>query len=98
MSCHRCGKTFETAGRIGRSDCCAACGAPLRACRNCRFYSETAHHQCRETEAEYVSDKESANVCDCFEPAADGPAPAGGGNAATRAAEAREKLDRLFRK
>lgn len=99
MRCHRCGKKFDSAGRISRNDPCPGCGVPLHACLNCRFYSESAYHQCRESEAEFVSDKESANVCDYFEPGRDeasGAKP--GSDAAARKAEARKKLDHLFKK
>jgi hypothetical protein len=99
MRCHRCGKILETGSRIGRNDLCAGCGIPFHACRNCRFYSESAYHQCRESEAEFVSDKESANPCDYFEPGENGPAgDRSRTDASIRAAEARAKLDQLFGK
>jgi hypothetical protein len=99
MRCHRCGKPVETISRISRNDLCAECGIPLHACTNCRFYSESAYHQCRESEAEFVSDKESANSCDYFEPGENVPAVGQSkADASIRAAEARSKLDNLFKK
>ncbi|MBN2200796.1 hypothetical protein JW777_02465 [bacterium] len=99
MHCHRCGKNIETAGRISRNDLCPGCGVPLHACLNCRFYSEPAHHQCRESEAEFVSDKESANTCDYFEPGLNGVSGEKlKSDAARRQAEARAKLEKLFKK
>jgi hypothetical protein len=72
---------------------CPQCGAILRCCLNCRFFSESAHHQCREEQAEFVNDKSGANFCDCFEP----------GNSGTvrtdaQRESARKKLDDLFKK
>ncbi|MBI4209475.1 MAG: hypothetical protein HY538_07210 [Deltaproteobacteria bacterium] len=51
---------------IGRRDVCDRCGADLHCCFQCEFYDEKAHHQCRESQAEWVSDKERANFCDYF--------------------------------
>jgi hypothetical protein len=76
---------------VGRQETCPECGIYLHCCRNCRFFDEKAYHQCRESEAEWVRDKESANFCDYFQP--------GEGKRISdksRAEEARRKLDQLF--
>ena len=68
MKCFYCSTDIQTDQKITRQQTCPSCGQPLHCCRNCRFYDEAAYHQCRETEAEWVSDKQAANFCDYFEP------------------------------
>jgi hypothetical protein len=46
---------------------CASCGADIRSCRNCRFWSPGSHHDCAERVDDAVSDKERANFCDSFQ-------------------------------
>jgi hypothetical protein len=65
----------------------------LHSCRNCRFYDVKAHHECREPQSEWVQDKAGGNYCEYFEASL---TPATTSN--DRAAEARRKLDELFRK
>ena len=45
---------------------CPGCHAALHCCRNCRFYSASAHNKCSEPSAEWVRDKEKANFCEFF--------------------------------
>jgi len=90
-ACHRCGRAIEDAGRIGRRDACLGCGAELRCCRNCRFYDPAYHNQCREPQAERQVEKERANFCEYFSLGTTGSRPA-------PAAEARGRLDALFRR
>ena len=92
MTCYRCGSEIPVRDRIGRQETCSRCGVYLHCCLNCRFYDPNAHHQCRETEIEWVSDKESANFCDYFE-----PGDSQKSQRTDRAEEARKKLDQLFR-
>jgi len=68
MYCYKCGNKIDTANKIMRQQQCPFCGASLHCCLNCKFYDEKSYHQCRETEAEFVSDKKSANFCDYFLP------------------------------
>ncbi len=51
---------------IGHSTLCPHCGKPLKTCLNCRFYDESAYHQCRESVEELVKDKDRANFCPNF--------------------------------
>jgi hypothetical protein len=81
-------------GRPGRGDACPQCASYLHCCLNCRFYDEKAHHQCREPQAEFVQDKAMGNFCDYFEAAAAQTQNL----SAARAAEARKKLEALFKK
>ncbi len=53
---------------IGRDSVCPNCNAYLHACIQCEFYDPSAHNQCREPSAEFVSDREGANFCEFFRP------------------------------
>ena len=67
MVCHACGREIRVLGKVGRTAECSECGADLHCCRNCRFFDTGVANQCREPNAEYVSDKAGANFCDYFE-------------------------------
>lgn len=94
MDCFRCGAPVELASgeRVAFRDACARCGADLHACRNCAHHDPGAYNECREPQAERVADRERANRCEWFAPAAD-RRPAADPRASARAA-----LDALFRK
>lgn len=32
----------------------------------CKFYDPNVHHECREPQADFVSEKDQANFCDYF--------------------------------
>jgi len=93
MRCHACGKAVQAKDKIFRSDTCSDCGRPLRCCKNCLFHDPAASNQCREPQAEWVGDKETANFCDYFRPRENGGASAGG----TGSAQARKRLEDLFK-
>ena len=93
MFCYQCRREVKVERQPGRNDTCPSCHAFLHCCRNCRFYDVKAHHECREPQAEWVQDKTGGNFCEYFEAAS--TAPAAGED---RAAEARRKLDDLFRR
>ncbi len=94
MRCYSCQTEITLSEKPGRRDTCPKCAAYLHCCRNCRFYDANAHHECREPQADFVQNKELGNFCDYFEMAAFAVAPSG----AERAAEARKKLEALFKK
>jgi hypothetical protein len=93
MICHDCGASLQPSGKIGRQEMCPKCGAALHCCLNCRFYAESAFHQCREEQAEFVNDKTGANFCDYFQVSESIPAKTD-----SRREEAKKKLDDLFKK
>jgi transposase len=94
--CHGCGVEIGTGEKILRTDECPGCGRDLHACRNCRHYAPSAHNQCLEPVAEWVTDKDRANFCDHFSMAeTSGPAPQG--NRKSPEEEAREKWKKLFK-
>jgi hypothetical protein len=95
MGCFACNAPIELAAgeRVGFRDSCPRCNADLHACRNCAHYDRNAYNECREPNAEWVSDRERANRCDYF--------AYGGRVGATASAEkqrANAALDKLFKK
>lgn len=83
-----------TLADYGRETSCVGCGKDTRACRNCRFFAPGRPNDCIEPMAEPVKDKQRANFCEYFEPAAE---PLAGPD---RQADAslREAAEALFRK
>jgi hypothetical protein len=92
MRCSACGAEVELASgeRVGFRDSCR-CGADLHTCRNCAHHDPSAYNECREPNAERVSDRERANRCDYF-------APGAAGQPGERPPPARAALDSLFKK
>ena len=71
MYCWKCGTETEEISavrKVLRTDTCSKCDSDLHACKNCQFYDRQYHNECRETQAEWVSDKERSNYCDYFAP------------------------------
>jgi hypothetical protein len=68
MGCFSCSAAVELAAgeRVGFRDTCEKCDSDLHVCLNCAHYDSNAYNQCRETNAEWVSDRERANRCDYF--------------------------------
>ena len=92
--CYSCGKAVEKESMIGRQDICPSCRSDLHCCRNCRLFDEYAQNHCRETSAEWVSDREKNNFCDFFT-FLEG---AGASGIFRQQKEARAKLEALFKK
>jgi hypothetical protein len=95
MRCFACGaeRALASGERVGFRDTCDKCGADLHACRNCAHHDPSAYNECREPQTERVADRERANRCDWFAPAA-----GAAGAAASAQGGARARLDALFRK
>jgi hypothetical protein len=95
MRCFSCNAASDTAAgeRVGFRDVCDACDADLHVCRNCTLHDPAAHNECREPNAERVGDRERANRCEYF-----APSDRGGGKAAKAAADAKSRLEGLFKK
>lgn len=95
MRCFACGGDVPLASgeRVGFRDVCEACGADLHVCRNCAHHDPSAYNECREPNAERVSDRERANRCDYF-----APGQGGGGEKAAAARRAKADLEALFKK
>ena len=92
MHCSGCGTAIEfgSGERVGFRDVCPHCHTDLHACRNCAHHDPGAYNECREPNAERVSDRERANRCDWFAPAPAAERRADPGPAA------RSALDALF--
>jgi hypothetical protein len=45
------------------------CIRDIKVCLNCVFYEELHFHACRESQAEWVREKDKANFCEYFSPA-----------------------------
>ncbi|MCK5147534.1 hypothetical protein KAR48_12325 [bacterium] len=92
MKCHKCSHEVERSQKPGRADYCPKCSSALRCCMNCDLYLETAYHQCRENQAEWVFDKEAPNFCSYFKMNTKDVKK----KKNDKAADARRKLDELF--
>jgi hypothetical protein len=63
-------------------------------CKNCLHYDPQYHNECRETQAEWVNDKERANFCDYFSPSSKLQA---GSPSRTSSDQVKSALDKLFK-
>jgi hypothetical protein len=77
--CAHCGKEIDSQLEIMRSSSCLECGADLKTCTNCTFYSPGAHWDCHETISEPVREKGRSNFCDFFRFKDSAPGKAKGG-------------------
>ncbi len=110
-SCYGCGAEIRIDGPVGRRTTCPECDADLHACMSCRFYDESAAHECREPHADHVVDKIASNACDLFQ-LGDGASRRRQGSKAARdqlaalfgdtpsaaAPDPKDELEALFRK
>lgn len=55
---------------ITRNEECHACHNDLHCCKMCEFYDPKHYNECKETQAERMTDKEKKNFCDYFKVAA----------------------------
>ena len=69
LSCYRCGASLATlTPPLSRQDECPSCSVYLHVCRMCDFFDAKVVKQCREDDAEEVTEKERPNFCDWFVP------------------------------
>ena len=92
MICWKCHKETNIEKPI-RGDECPCCHVDLHVCRACEFYESGVHNDCRETSAEYVTDKERRNFCDYFR--VNKKIYVGGDN--SKAAAAKDAFNALFK-
>ncbi|HVP37882.1 MAG TPA: hypothetical protein VMS93_01745 [Candidatus Saccharimonadales bacterium] len=64
--CQFCGADLPFTGRVPREEECPACRRDLHCCRQCVHFDPAVHNQCRETQAEWIVEKERRNFCDYF--------------------------------
>ncbi len=99
MSCHRCGRELQLLAKTGRTDGCPYCHSDLKCCLNCRLHDPGANNQCREPQAEWVSEKDKANFCEFFElRETSAPIRPGLAGAQSETRRARDAFDALFPK
>jgi len=69
ISCHRCHKDtgLDAHSSVYRSSECPFCSADLRCCKMCRFYDAKSYNECRESQAERITEKNKSNFCGFFE-------------------------------
>ncbi len=91
--CFKCGNKLDVPMPVSRGEICPNCGSYVRCCRNCEFYDPSYHNECRETQSEFVSEKEAASFCDYFRLADREP-----GTETNKTEEAKRKIDELFKK
>jgi hypothetical protein len=111
LVCWKCGAELKgVILPLSRREVCAACNAEQHVCKLCRHYDPRAADMCREERADTVSNKERANFCDYFAPAAGAYKPVRTAGAAAAAAlfgdqpatssspadKARAELEKLF--
>lgn len=92
FTCWSCDHSQEQHTSVYRSHRCEQCGVAKHCCMGCRHYDVYSPRQCREPQVEPVHDKEKANFCGHFQPGT------GKSDEVDQQAEARAKLDALFKK
>lgn len=95
MICASCKKEIPVLDRVGRCEVCPHCRSDLHTCTNCGHYDLSAYNECREPQADRVLEKDRSNFCDYFTPARK---VASGNATLDPAAEAKKKLEALFKK
>jgi hypothetical protein len=71
LLCFRCGASLAALSLpLSRRDACPSCGVHLHVCRMCNFFDPAVPKQCREDDAEEVTDKDRVNFCEWFQPSA----------------------------
>lgn len=92
--CHSCLKGLTITFPVGRQESCPYCGADLHCCLNCLFYTKGIYNDCREPQAERVTEKIHYNFCDYF--TFRDARPGNGEQGILK--NPKEKLESLFRK
>ena len=93
--CYKCSSPLSDSFKImvGRSDTCPKCMADIRCCKMCQFYDPKAYNECREPNADRITEKEKANFCDYYK-----FGPGGAGDAEKQRQDALAKAAALFKK
>lgn len=68
FTCYKCQKAVPVLGtfKIQRTEDCPFCSTSLHCCKMCKFFDPKVYNECRETNADRITDKEKANFCDYF--------------------------------
>lgn len=92
MICHFCKRDIPGVGKIHRRDNCPFCENDLHICFNCDFFDEKLYNKCKESNAEFVGEKDKANFCEYFH------ASKQKGSFIKKSQNARKNLEELFKK
>ena len=68
IRCHRCKFQWSYEPPLSRRAQCPSCRSDAKVCLNCQNYDASAHHECREEQAEWVKEKNEGNFCSWFLP------------------------------
>lgn len=89
IACPSCGTQYSFDTSLSFREECERCAADLHVCLTCRFHDRYVENECRETEADYVAQKDRRNLCEYWK-------PRGGEREVNEADAARAKLEALF--
>ncbi len=64
--CFHCGTLNSYVMPLGRKEECSKCHSDAHVCKNCEHYDPKVYNECRETQADFIAEKERANFCDFF--------------------------------
>ena len=97
ITCSHCKKSSPAELISGRAvvafrATCPHCVSDLHTCHNCSLHDPGAYHECRETSAEWVKDKERGNKCEYFSPRS-----TTSGDTADAKGKVKSALDDLFK-
>ncbi len=90
--CFSCSNQMTFVGLIGRREECPRCRSDVHVCKNCEHYDPKVYHECKETQADYVKEKDRANFCDYFS------ARVGGTGGIDKSAALKAAAEALFKK
>jgi len=69
ICCYRCGTSLAALSLpLSRQDQCPECSNYLHVCKMCVFFDVRVPKQCREDDAEEVTEKARLNFCEWFKP------------------------------
>ena len=91
--CFRCGASLARLSLpFTRRDLCPECSVELHVCKMCVHFDVNVPSQCREDDAEDVTEKELANFCEYYEPSGSAFDP----KKKTEADQSLEALEAMF--
>jgi hypothetical protein len=62
--CFHCGQINSYIIPLGRKEECSRCHSDAHVCKNCEHFDAKVYNECRETQADFIAEKERANFCD----------------------------------
>ena len=69
VNCYKCSNDteLEVNQKVVKSDECLHCASDIHCCKMCKFYESSSYNECREPNADRITEKEKANYCSYFE-------------------------------